>query len=94
MQRERRSRGPRAKKTAEPGLATARRRTLAAFERLYIVRHLRRYRGDVTKAAHHAGLTAAALRVLMVRHRIDRREYLPAPRPYLVVPRRRAVRDD
>ena len=69
-------------------LTKARRRTLAAFERLYVVRHLRRHQGNVASAARQAGIAPSTMRGLIARHRIDPREYLPPSRPRLVVRRR------
>lgn len=65
-------------------LLMARRRALAAFERVYIVRCLRRHRGDLAKAAREAMLSAKNLQALMHRYQIHQHEYDPPGRPYLV----------
>ena len=72
---------------ADVKFATARRRALQTFERLYVVCLLRRHGGNVERAAHRAGISPTALRALIKRDSIDLREYLPQPRPVLVVAR-------
>jgi len=69
-------------------LATARRSALAAFERVYVVRQLRRHGGDVEKTAARTGISPGTLRALIARHDIDRTEYVSPSRPRLVVLRR------
>src|ERR1044071_7511506 len=49
-------------------LATARRSALAAFERVYVVRQLRRHGGDVEKTAARTGISPGTLRALIARH--------------------------
>jgi DNA-binding NtrC family response regulator len=93
MRRSRRSRAPKPRAGAACGgpghdpadLVTARRRTLAAFERLYVLHHLRHHKGNIARAARRAGISASALRALIARHGIDQREYLPPSLPRLVV---------
>jgi two-component system response regulator AtoC len=59
----------------------ARQHAMQAFERLYLIRQLRRFRGRITDVAHHAGVTTKHVRELMRRHGIDRRDFRPPVRP-------------
>jgi DNA-binding NtrC family response regulator len=69
-----------------PGLPTealevtfreARQHAMEAFERLYLLQQLRRFRGRITDVARHAGVTTKHVRELMRRHGIDRRDFRP-----------------
>ena len=60
---------------------TARQRTLATFETLYLLAQLRRYRGRTVLVAQHAGITPKHVRALMKRHGIRRRDFRPPVRP-------------
>src|SRR5262252_4802297 len=80
---EPRTHGPRA-----VNLAATRRRALTAFERLYVVRQLRRHGGNIELAAERSGISPRALRALIKRHGVDSQEYLPPSHPSLVIPRR------
>ena len=84
--------GPRPGDAPDLTLASARRQALATFERLYVLSQLRRHGGSVARAARRAGISATTLRALIERHDVDRREYLPHPRPVLVVSRK--LQDD
>ena len=55
----------------------ARHHALQAFERLYLLGQLRRFRGRITDVARHAGVTTKHVRELMKRHGIDRRDFRP-----------------
>ncbi len=55
----------------------ARQHAMQAFERLYLLGQLRRFRGRMTDVAHHAGVTTKHVRELMRRHGIDRRDFRP-----------------
>jgi DNA-binding NtrC family response regulator len=59
----------------------ARQHAMQAFERLYLIAQLRRYRGRITDVARHAGVTTKHVRELMRRHGIDRRDFRPPLRP-------------
>ncbi len=59
----------------------ARQHAMEAFERLYLLGQLRRFRGRITAVAHHAGVTTKHVRELMRRHGIDRRDFRPPVRP-------------
>ncbi|HZP42279.1 MAG TPA: sigma-54 dependent transcriptional regulator [Candidatus Binatia bacterium] len=59
----------------------ARQRALQAFERLYLMTQLRRFRGSIKQTAEHAGITTKHVRALMRRHVIDRRDFRPVIRP-------------
>jgi len=58
-------------------LREARQHALQAFERLYLLGQLRRFRGRITDVARHAGVTTKHVRELMRRHGIDRRDFRP-----------------
>jgi len=62
-------------------LREARQHAMEAFERLYLLGQLRRFRGRITAVAHHAGVTTKHVRELMRRHGIDRRDFRPPVRP-------------
>lgn len=49
--------------------------TMARFERLLIVRLMRRYKGNVTRAASHAGRNRTEFYRVLARHAIDPRVY-------------------
>jgi two-component system response regulator AtoC len=55
----------------------ARHHAMEAFERLYLLGQLRRFRGRITDVARHAGVTTKHVRELMRRHGIDRRDFRP-----------------
>ena len=55
----------------------ARQHAMEAFERLYLLAQLRRFRGRITDVAQHAGVTTKHVRELMRRHGIDRRDFRP-----------------
>jgi DNA-binding NtrC family response regulator len=55
----------------------ARQHAMEAFERLYLLGQLRRFRGRITDVAQHAGVTTKHVRELMKRHGIDRRDFRP-----------------
>jgi two-component system response regulator HydG len=55
----------------------ARQHAMEAFERLYLLQQLRRFRGRITDVARHAGVTTKHVRELMRRHGIDRRDFRP-----------------
>src|SRR5947209_17959699 len=55
----------------------ARQRSLASFERLYLLSQLRRYDGRIILVAQHAGVTAKHVREMMKRHGISRRDFRP-----------------
>jgi DNA-binding NtrC family response regulator len=55
----------------------ARQHAMEAFERLYLLGQLRRFRGRITDVAQHAGVTSKHVRELMKRHGIDRRDFRP-----------------
>jgi DNA-binding NtrC family response regulator len=55
----------------------ARQHAMEAFERLYLLGQLRRFRGRIMDVAHHAGVTTKHVRELMKRHGIDRRDFRP-----------------
>jgi len=55
----------------------ARQHAMQAFERLYLLGQLRRFRGRITDVARHAGVTTKHVRELMRRHGIDRRDFRP-----------------
>jgi DNA-binding NtrC family response regulator len=55
----------------------ARQHAMQAFERLYLLAQLRRFRGRITDVARHAGVTTKHVRELMRRHGIDRRDFRP-----------------
>src|SRR5262245_35983771 len=59
----------------------ARQHAMQAFERLYLLGLLRRFRGRITDVARHAGVTTKHVRELMRRHGIDRRDFRPPLRP-------------
>src|SRR6266516_551577 len=64
----------------------ARQRSLASFERLYLLSQLRRYDGRIILVARHAGVTAKHVREMMKRHGISRRDFRPSHRfPKLAV---------
>jgi DNA-binding NtrC family response regulator len=55
----------------------ARQHAMQAFERLYLLGQLRRFRGRITDVARHAGVTTKHVRELMRRHGMDRRDFRP-----------------
>jgi DNA-binding NtrC family response regulator len=59
----------------EPSFRVARRGALAAFERSYLLRQLRRYAGNVTETARRGGISSKHIRSLMRRHGIERRSF-------------------